>query len=823
MPTHRELSELVSAMSAHPHDLLGPHLEAGGLVVRHLRPDARDVTVVFDRPELGRRAMEPVLDGGLFEVLVAGARELATYALEVVLRDGRRELYRDPYAFAPTVGALDLHLFAEGTHAALYRVLGAHVRTLRAQGGGPEVTGTAFAVWAPSALRVSVVGPFTEWKGARLPMRKLDAGVFELFVPGLEAGSLYKYELVTRRHELIVKSDPFAFALERRPHTASIVTRSQHVWTDAAYLAQRDARPGIARPISIYEVHLGSWRRKPAPLGPDGRPTSEDGSRDGRFMTYRELADELVDYVAELGFTHLELLPVLEHPYDGSWGYQVSGYFAPTSRYGSPDDFRAFVDRCHARGLGVILDFVPAHFPKDAPFLARFDGTALYEHPDPRRGEHRQWGTHVFHYGRPEVRGFLLASALYWLDELHVDGLRVDAVASMLYLDYGASHPHEWLPNEHGGRENLDAVRFLRELNERVHAAHPGALVCAEESTSWPGITTPTYVGGLGFDLKWNMGWMHDTLRYFRIDPLFRSFHHNLLTFGLVYAFTERFLLPLSHDEVVHLKKSLLSKMPGELDVMRAGLRALFAYMWTQPGKKLLFMGGELGAPHEWSERASLPWGLLDDPGQAGIQRLVGDLNRLYRDEPALYEREHLPEGFRWIDANDTQQSVVSYLRYGATPEPPAPPGPPAPTEATEATEATSPSEVLATEPPTAPGVPRRHVVFVGNFTPVARRGYRVGVPRRSAYLEVLNTDSERYGGAGQGNLGRVEVEDVPCHGFACSLTLYLPPLSGLVLRPERDDLADEAPPRASRPPPPDGHAAGSGEAPGVDAPASPE
>ncbi|MEJ7735546.1 MAG: 1,4-alpha-glucan branching protein GlgB [Polyangiaceae bacterium] len=500
-------------------------------------------------------------------------------------------------------------------------------------------------------------------------------------------------------------------------------------------------------------MHLGSWRRAP---GPDGKT---------RWKTYRELAEELVDYVADLGFTHMELLPITEHPYDGSWGYQVTGYFAPTSRFGSPDDFRYFVDRCHARGLGVILDWVPAHFPKDAWALGRFDGTALYEHLDPRRGEHRQWGTYIFNYGRNEVRNFLIASALFWLDEFHIDGLRVDAVASMLYLDYAAETPDDWVPNEFGGRENLEAVAFLRELDDRIHERFPGALVCAEESTTWPGVTRPTYVGGLGFDLKWNMGWMHDTLDYFSLDPVFRAFNHRKLTFGLTYAFTERFLLPLSHDEVVHLKKSLLSRMPGDRWKMHANLRALYGYMWAHPGKKLLFMGGEMGQWGEWSFEGELPWALLEEPDHRGLQQLVGDLNRLYRELGACWQLDDHPAGFSWIDANDGTQSVASFVRF---PRQPGRLGPP-------------PDD-------RAPRPRGRHLIFVGNFTPLVRHGYRIGVPRRCAYLERINTDSKGYSGSGVGNLGRVEVQPVPSHGYEQSIVLTLPPLASLWLVPELED-----------------------------------
>jgi 1,4-alpha-glucan branching enzyme len=534
----------------------------------------------------------------------------------------------------------------------------------------------------------------------------------------------------------------------------------------------RKATPVSRRPMAIYEVHLGSWKiRPPAPGATKGDPAE-------RWLSYRELAVALVDYVVELGFTHIELLPVMEHPFDGSWGYQVSGYFAPTSRYGTPDDLRFFIDRCHQKGLGVILDWTPAHFPKDAFALGRFDGSALYEHIDPRQGEHKQWNTYVFNYGRPEVKNFLISNALYWLEEFHVDGLRVDAVASMLYLDYGADHAWEWVPNKFGGRENLDAVAFLRELCDAVHERVPGAILAAEESTSWPGVTRATYLGGLGFDLKWNMGWMHDTLAYFGFDPIHRNFHHGKLTFGLMYAYSERFLLPLSHDEVVHLKKSLVSKMPGDRWKMHATLRSLYGYMWAHPGKKLLFMGGEIAQWGEWNFESELEWRLLAEPEHAGMQRLVRDINALYRKYAALYELDDSAEGFRWIDANDATQSVASFIRFPAQPRPaqPAHPG-------VEGAPGKAPQKPQGTK-----GV---HVVFVVNFTPLPRHGYRVGVPRRCRYVEVLNTDAKEYGGSGMGNYGSVPVEPVPSHGFDQSIVLTLPPLAVLWLVPELEEDPD--------------------------------
>jgi 1,4-alpha-glucan branching enzyme len=592
-------------------------------------------------------------------------------------------------------------------------------------------------------------------------MRRMGQGIWEIFLPGVGEGALYKYEILTPDGTIQMKSDPYANAMEIRPQTASKVVTRHYTFTDAAWMKARAESPVRSRPLSIYEVHLGSFMRVPRKVA-EGEPAPLP-EHSLRWLTYRELAEKLVDYVAGLGFTHIELLPILEHPYDGSWGYQVSGYFAPTSRYGSPDDLRYFIDRCHERGLGVLLDWTPAHFPKDAFALGRFDGTPLYEHEDPRRGEHRQWDTFIFDYGKNEVKNFLISSALYWMEEFHVDGLRVDAVASMLYLDYCSEQPGDWLPNKHGGRENLEAVAFLRELCDAVHDKFPGTLLCAEESSTWPGVTRPTYLGGLGFDFKWNMGWMHDTLDYFALDPIHRAFHHRLITFGLMYAFSESFILPLSHDEVVHLKKSLISRMPGDRWKMHANLRAMFGLMWAHPGKKLLFMGGEIGQWKEWDFATELDWPLLKEPDHAGLQRLVGDLNRTYRKYQALWELDDHPAGFTWIDPNDAIQSVASFVRF--------------------------PRAAGNSEEP----APRRlakgiFVIMCGNFTPVPRYGYRLGVPRRCRYLEVINTDAKVYGGSGMGNLGVVAVEDVPAHGFPQSIVLTLPPLATLWLVPEESE-----------------------------------
>jgi len=613
-------------------------------------------------------------------------------------------------------GALDLQLAGEGTHERLYERLGAHLL----EGGA------SFAVWAPNAERVSVVGDFNEWDGEAHPLRLLgDSGIWEGFVPDVANGARYKFALRGRDGVVRLKADPVAFATEVPPATASVVFESRYEWSDDEWLERRRSADPLARPLSIYEVHLGSWRLNPL-----------EGNRS---LTYRELADELADYVLDLGFTHVELLPVMEHPFAGSWGYQVTGYFAPTARFGGPDDFRAFVDRLHTRGIGVVLDWVPAHFPRDEWALARFDGTALYEHDDPRRGAHPDWGTLVFNLGRNEVRNFLLANALFWLREYHVDGLRVDAVASMLYLDY-SRREGEWIPNAFGGREDLEAVQFLRDLNELVHAREPGVISAAEESTAWPGVSRPTYLGGLGFGFKWNMGWMHDTLGYFTRDPIYRSFHHHELTFSLVYAWNENFVLPLSHDEVVHGKGSLLGKMPGDRWQRFANLRALYGYMWAHPGKKLLFMGGELAQEQEWSHDRSLDWHLLEHADHAGMQALVRELNAVYREEPALWEVDFEPAGFQWLEPNDSAANVLAFARLSRN--------------------------------------EGRVLVCLCNLSPVPREGYRVGMPRGGRWREALNTDSAHFGGSNVGNLGAVEGEARPWHGQPFSAEVTLPPLA---------------------------------------------
>ena len=715
---------LVAGRLADPHALLGAHPRDGGMVVRAFRPAAAAVTVHPEGAEPVQ--LELAHPAGLFEGVVDGARAPLRYELEVSYPDGNTFTLRDPYSFLPTVGELDLHLAGEGRHELLYERLGAHVREV------DGTVGTSFAVWAPNARSVSVVGDFNSWDGRLHPMRSLGAsGIWELFVPGVEDGVRYKYELRARDGSLLLKADPLGFRAEEPPRTASIVFRSRYRWHDEEWLERRRAGDRLREPISIYEVHLGSWRRNPL-----------EGNR---ALTYGELADELADYALDLGFTHVELLPVMQHPFTGSWGYQVTGYYSPMSTFGSPDDFRRFVDTLHGRGLGVILDWVPAHFPRDEFALARFDGTALYEHADPRRGAHPDWGTLVFNLGRNEVRNFLLSNALYWLREFHADGLRVDAVASMLYLDY-SRRAGQWTPNVYGGNEDLDAISFLKATNELVHAREPGVISAAEESTAWPGVSRPTYLGGLGFGFKWNMGWMHDTLDYFARDPVYRQYHHHQLTFSLMYAFSENFVLPLSHDEVVHGKGSLYGKMPGDRWQKLANLRALYAYMWAHPGKKLLFMGGELAQEAEWSEQRSLDWHVLERREHAGVHALVRELNRVYRGEPALWEVDFEPAGFRWLEANDSANNVLAFARLSAG--------------------------------------GARELVCILNLAPVPRFAYRVGMPRAGRWVEALNTDSDYYGGSNVGNLGGVEAEAVPWHDEPFSAEVTLPPLGAVWLVP---------------------------------------
>ena len=724
-PTAEE-RRLVTGRHRSPHDVLGAHPatigDVRGAVVRAFHPDATAVEVLV--PDAGSVPATAHGDG-LFVAFVPGATLPFRYRLRFRFADGGTWERDDPYRFLPTLGELDLHLFGEGTHRRLWKHLGAHPRTM------DGVAGVAFAVWAPNALRVSVVGEFCRWDGRLFPMRQLGAsGVFELFVPEVEIGALYKYEILTAEGALRLKTDPFAAAMEREPGTASrVVGDSTYVWNDAAWLDARRASDPTRRPMATYEVHLGSWAR-----------VREEGNRS---LGFREIAPRLAAHARGLGFTHVELMPIMEHPFEGSWGYQVTGYYAPTARWGTPDDFRFFVDVCHQHGLGVILDWVPAHFPRDDYALRRFDGTALYEHDDPRRGEHPDWGTLIFNYGRREVVNFLVANALYWIDEFHVDGLRIDAVASMLYLDY-SRREGEWLPNQYGGRENLDAVAFLRALNDTIAAEHPGCCTIAEESTAWPGVTHPTTAGGLGFTLKWNMGWMHDTLGYFAREPVHRRFHHDELTFAMLYEHRERFVNPLSHDEVVHGKRSLLEKMPGDEWQKLANLRLLFAYQYTRPGKQLLFMGTELAPAHEWNHDASLDWHLGEQPSRQGMGRFLAALGELYRTTPCFWRGDPDGASFAWIDCADREASIVSYQRRDGD----------------------------------------EHAVVVLNLTPVPRTSYRVGVPRAGRYHVALDSDAVEFGGSGYARMTTLATESLPWQGLAQSVQLTLPPLAALVLVP---------------------------------------
>ncbi len=736
---HRDIERIVAIDHFEPHSVLGIHPVGDDVLVRALRPNASRVRVIPDHgaPMEAQR----IHDGGLFEARFPGAKQAFSYRLEVSYGE-KVFTHRDAYAFLPTLGELDVHLASEGKHYRLWERFGAHVRTLSSTGEGPPtVRGTSFVVWAPQARRVSVVGSFNDWDGRLHPMRRMSPnGVWELFIPEVEDGALYKLEIIAQDGTRVLKLDPFAFRTEVRPQTGGIVhSLATDEWTDAPWLKTRAETDPLRRPWSIYEVHLGGFMRVPEERG-HGAIDLPNGGHTGRWLSYREIAPKLVEHVKKTGFTHIELMPITEHPYDGSWGYQVTGYFSPTSRWGSPDDLRYLIDQLHAAGIGVILDWVPAHFPRDAHGLRRFDGTAVYEHLDPRQGEHADWGTMVFNFGRPEVRNFLIASALFWLDQYHFDGLRVDAVASLLYLDYSRDNG-QWVANKHGGRENLEAIEFLRELNEVVHARHPGAVVIAEESTAWPAVSRPVYTGGLGFTFKWNMGWMHDTLAYFQMDPFFRRFHHAKLTFGFLYAWSENYVLPLSHDEVVHMKGSLLNKMPGDEWQKFANLRALYAYMWAHPGKKLVFMGAELATWSEFSEARSLDWHLLDKPRHRGVMELVSDLNALLTSHPALHENDIEPAGFQWIDANDSEQSVASFLRFDRA--------------------------------------RRRFLVCVVNATPIVRHGYRIGVPISGEYVERINTDSVDYGGSGVATSdGALVAVANPFHALPASLTLTLPPLS---------------------------------------------
>ncbi len=721
IPVSSEVLDAVAYGHHHsPHSVLGAHPDDGGVTIRTVRHLADEVTVVTSDAEFPAEHEQ----NGIWVAVLPGTT-IPDYRIKVKYGD-TETLVDDPYRFLPTLGEMDLHLFAEGRHEELWRVMGAHLKNYKGPMGNVE--GVAFSVWAPNARAVRVVGDFNYWDGNGSAMRSLGAsGVWELFIPGVKVGARYKFEIQGPDGNWFQKADPMARATEVPPATASVVTNTEFEWTDDAWLEKRASLIAHSRPMSIYECHLGSWKQG---------------------LGYRGIADELAPYLSEMGYTHVELMPVMEHPFGGSWGYQVTGYYAPTARFGVPDDFRYFVNRMHEEGIGVILDWVPAHFPKDSWALARFDGTPLYEDPDPLRGEHPDWGTLVFNFGRNEVRNFLVANALNWIEEFHVDGLRVDAVASMLYLDY-SRQDGQWRPNQFGGRENLEAIQFIQEANATAYKRNPGISMIAEESTAWPGVTAPTSGGGLGYGFKWNMGWMNDTLRYMSEDPVNRRWHHGELTFSLVYAFSENFVLPLSHDEVVHGKGSLISKMPGDKWQKLANLRALYAYQWSHPGKQLLFMGQEFAQEGEWSESYSLDWWLLDYPDHAGIQALVKALNRVYVSNPALWDDDYT--GFEWIDAGDADHNVISYVRQGV-------------------------NEEGDTE----------HLVCITNFAGNPHEHYRVGLPFGGEWEEVLSTDDLEFGGSGVTNFGTLHAEELPWNNRANSLSVRVPPLGATWLRPKK-------------------------------------
>jgi 1,4-alpha-glucan branching enzyme len=717
------IKTLVNGDHGAPYDILGPQqVGAKEVSVRTLRPWAYSVTLVEANGT--QHNMQRIHEAGLFEVTIPGRKENLKYHFEARSNGSTVETWHDPYAIPPQLGELDLHLLAEGKDLLSYRKLGAHIREVEG------IKGVQFAVWAPNAYHVGVVGSFNRWDARVHPLTLRGQGFWEIFIPGVEEGAVYRYEIRSRnlgwRGE---KSDPYAFFSEVRPANASVVFDiERYQWNDSDWMTRRAEGKALTQPMSVYEVHLGSWRR----------------GIDGQWLGYRDAAHELAAYCKDMGYTHIELMPVAEHPFDGSWGYQVTGYFAPTSRYGNPLDFKYFVDHLHQNGIGIIVDWVPAHFPKDGHALAYFDGTHLYEHADPRQGEHPDWGTLIFNFGRNEVRNFLLSNALFWLNEYHIDGLRVDAVSSMLYLDFSRKQG-EWIPNEYGSNENLAAISFLREFNEVVHREAPGAITVAEESTAWAMVSRPTYVGGLGFTFKWNMGWMHDTLEYFHKDPIYRRYHHGMITFSMIYAFNENFVLALSHDEVVHGKGALLDKMPGDLWQRFANLRTLLGYQYAHPGKKLNFMGAEFGQWQEWRFAQSLDWHLLEYPMHQGVQKWVRDLNRVYSEQPALYEHDFDAAGFRWVSVNDADGSTLAFLRY-----------------------ADDPSDFVLT---------------VCNFTPVPRQEYRVGVPEAGFYAELLNSDAGVYGGSNMGNAGGVQSEAIEAHGFPNSINVVLPPLALVMLK----------------------------------------
>lgn len=717
---------LVEARHCDPFRVLGIRSLQDHFLARVLRPDASEVAVILDSKGAKAQKLLRVDEHGLFEGEIAGFTEGMSYTLEITGHDGRKWKERDAYSFPPVLGEMDIYLFNEGTHYDIYKKLGAHVKVIG------DVPGVHFAVWAPSAQRVSVVGDFNNWDGRVHQMRKLvPSGVWEIFLPGVHEGAHYKFEIRGAHGDVFLKTDPYAFFAQHGVQTGCMVfDLGRYQWSDEEWMHKRPQVDSYNSPMSIYEVHIGSWQRIP-----------EDGNR---ALSYRELGDNLIPYVKEMGFTHIELMPVMEHPFDGSWGYQVVNYYAPTSRFGNPDEFRNFVDRCHQAGIGVILDWVPGHFPKDAHGLARYDGSCLFEHEDPRLGEHQDWGTLIFNYGRNEVRNFLIGNALFWLDEYHIDGLRVDAVASMLYLDYSRK-AGEWIPNCFGGRENLEAIDFMKRCNEVCYERHPGVALIAEESTAWPGVSRPTYTGGLGFGYKWNMGWMNDSLRYISKDPIHRRYHQGEITFSMLYAFHEHFILVLSHDEVVHGKGSLINKMPGDDWQKFANCRMFLAWMWAHPGKKLIFQGIEFGQFSEWKHAFSLDWHLTEQHLNQGMRRLMQHLNWLYTHEPSFYELDDSYEGYEWIDFGDADNSVWSFMRKSRSGE---------------------------------------RILFVVNATPVVRGGYRVGVPHPGFYEEILNTDAETYGGSNAGNFGGVQAhEDWSWQNQPHSIEINLPPLSVIAFK----------------------------------------
>ena len=731
--TLQGISGLIEGTLENPAQLLGPHpVQCGdrkAISVRAYLPDSEQVWLV-DKGENVVRPMRRVHPSGFYEALCPDQENQANnYTLRVASKNGEIVEMQDPYAIEPLLTEFDLFLFGQGRNWQIYNKMGAHSRQVG------DAVGTNFAVWAPNAESVQVIGDFNYWDGSRHPMRKhVPAGVWELFIPDIHAGEKYKFRIKMQGGHTVDKTDPYGFYAEMPPRTASVVTKlDEYTWQDEQWISERAAHDPLTRPMNIYELHLGSWHR--CPEGHHG------------WMNYREIAHKLVDYCNQMGFTHVELMPVSEHPFTGSWGYQTVGYFGVTSRYGTAEDFMYFVDHCHQHGIGVILDWVPAHFPKDEHGLRAFDGSALYEHADPRQGEHPDWGTMIFNYGRDEVRNFLVSNALFWLDKYHIDGLRVDAVASMLYLDY-SRNDGEWIPNAHGGRENLDAIHMLKEFNEQAHGQFPGVITLAEESTAWPGVSRPTSTGGLGFSVKWNMGWMNDTLSYMRHEPVHRQYHHNELTFSLIYAFTENFTLPLSHDEVVHGKGSLISQMSGDLWQKFANLRLLYSYMWTHPGKKLLFMGSEIAQWHEWDYDGEIQWDLLSWQNHEGIQRVVADLNKLVIDEPALHQIDFDESGFEWVDCMNHQDSIISYLRKGENPD--------------------------------------DYLLVACNFTPVVRERYRMGVPETGFFKEIFNSDSSHYAGSNVGNFPGCHAIDQPHHGRPASIELNLPPLATVILKPDR-------------------------------------